>query len=194
MSGIYDENYYGSVNYTDYLQRKDRYVRLASDINGLLKSLCLDKGPVLDFGCAVGFCIQAFEDLGYQDVEGVEISEWAIEQCHKKGLFVNDRLHPRDYGITLVLDVLEHMTEDEITEWIETLKSNVIVFRMPIVAESGEDYVLEVSRRDPTHTIRWTQEEWTEWFSYHGYNVFAIDLPTIYTSDGVFAGIATPIQ
>ena len=35
LLNAFDESYYKTVNYIDFLQRKDRYVKLAEDIDGL---------------------------------------------------------------------------------------------------------------------------------------------------------------
>lgn len=191
MTNAFDESYYKTVNYIDFLQRKDRYVKLAEDIDGLLQKLHLDNGPVLDFGCAVGFVVEAMEDRGYEDVRGVDISEWAISQCKEKGL---DCSHEVDYdenwGLTFCLDVLEHMSEEEVDDFLDRLISRAIVFRVPVCANEGEDYVLECSRKDPTHQIRWTADQWIEKMEYNGYIVLSMNLPTIYSSGGVFAGLA----
>lgn len=194
MTNAFDESYYKTVNYIDFLQRKDRYVKLAADINDLLTKLNLANGPVLDFGCAVGFVVEAMEDLGYEDVRGVDISEWAVQQCKEKGLDVSTEIdYDTWWGLVFALDVLEHMSEPEIDDFLEGVNMETLVFRVPVCAEEGEDYVLECSRRDPTHQIRWTREQWEDYFAERNYHTIAIDLPTIYTSEGVFAGLAIPV-
>lgn len=191
LLNAFDESYYKTVNYIDFLQRKDRYVKLAEDIDGLLQKLHLNNGPVLDFGCAVGFVVEAMEDRGYEDVRGVDISEWAIDQCKQKGLDCSQKVdYNEHWGLTFCLDVLEHMSEEEVDEFLDQLISDAIVFRVPVCANEGEDYVLECSRKDPTHQIRWTAEQWIEKMEYNGYLVLSMNLPTIYSSDGVFAGLA----
>lgn len=187
----FGEAYYSTVNYIDFLQRGDRYKRLAADINDLLKKIGLNKGPVLDFGCAVGFVIEAMENEGYEDVSGVDISEWALSQCREKGLDVSNSIDPdKEYGLTFALDVLEHMNMDQVLDLLNTLETETIVFRMPICAKEGEDYVLDCSRKDPTHRIRMTREEWEEVFNQAGYYCVDLNLPTIYCSEGVYSGLA----
>jgi predicted TPR repeat methyltransferase len=190
----FDESYYKTVNYIDFLQRKGRYVKLTEDIDSLLQKLNLDNGPVLDFGCAVGFVVEAMEDLGYQDVRGVDISEWAVGQCIEKGLNVSTEVDfSVEWGLTFCLDVLEHMKDEDMQNFLYNLSTEVMVFRVPVCANEGEDYVLECSRRDPTHRIRWTSEQWKIQLEDSGYHVISMNLPTIYTSDGVFAGLAIKV-
>mgnify|MGYP003624415889 FL=1 len=187
----FGEAYYSTVNYVDFLKRGDRYKRLAADINDLLKKIGLNKGPVLDFGCAVGFVVEAMENEGYEDVSGVDISEWALNQCREKGLDVRNTVDwDKEYGLTFALDVLEHMNLDQVNDFLFGLKTETLVFRMPICAEAGEDYVLDCSRQDPTHQIRMTRDEWEDIFNRSGYYCVDLNLPTIYCSDGVYSGLA----
>ena len=58
---------------------------------------------------------------------------------------------------------------------------------MPICAEEGEDYVLECSRKDRTHRLRLTREEWEYVFNEAGYYCVDLNLPTIYCSEGVYS-------
>lgn len=188
---MFDKEYFNSVNYVGYLDRKDRYVKLAEDVNGLLKSLELANGPILDFGCAVGFLVSAMEEIGYEDVRGADISEWAVQQCKDKGLDVSTEVDfDTDYGVTFALDVFEHMDEHDLDDFMDQIVTDTIVFRIPVCAEEGEDYVLECSRADPTHNIRWTRDQWDMYFTNRDYFVLGLDLPTIYSSEGVFSGIA----
>jgi hypothetical protein len=188
---MYDSNYYESVNYTDYLERGDRYKNLAKEVMTFLRKMDMDHVPILDFGCAVGFLLEALKEMKYETSYGVEISEWAKNECHKKDLDIRDDIiDDYSHGVTFILDVLEHMKVDEIHSLFDRLVTNVIVFRIPVCKNEGEDYVLECSRRDPTHNIRWTKEQWKTFFEQRGYNVHKLNLHTIYNSEGVYSGLA----
>jgi hypothetical protein len=184
----FDKEYYESNNYTNYLARQDRYIRLAEEVVDYLKKMNLVQSPILDFGCAVGFLLEGLKKHG--DCYGVEISEWAIEEATKRGHDVRREIMDVNHGLVFALDVFEHMPEGELTKFFYKLDANAIVFRMPICANSGEDYVLECSRVDPTHLIRWTKEEWKKFFNSHGYITTDLQLSTIYNSEGVYAGLA----
>lgn len=186
----YGENYYKSGNYTDYLQRKDRYVKLGESVIELLNKMNLANGPILDFGCATGFLMEGLQDLEFA-VEGVEVSEWAIEQCRQKDLDVSSvPNYNRKYGITFALDVLEHLNEEELDRFVSNIQSDVLVFRMPIVREGDDDYYLAVARRDPTHLIRWTKQQWVDFFIAKGYLPIDLNLPSIYCTVGGYSGFA----
>jgi hypothetical protein len=187
---FFNEDYYKSGNYTDYLQRKGRYVKLGESVIDLLDKLNLAKGPILDFGCAVGFLMEGLVEKGFE-VDGVEISEWASSQAKQKGLNVTSSPNfDKEYAVTFALDVLEHMQVEDMNEMISKLKTETLVFRMPVVREGDDDYYLHCARRDPSHIIRWTKQGWKDFFSKKGYLPLDLNLPTIYDSVGVYSGIA----
>ena len=191
MSGIYDEDYYSTVNYIDYVKRGGRYEQLADEIMGHLKIHSLDQGPILDFGCAVGLLLDGIQKIGYNDLYGVDISDWAVQQAQDKGHTVYKKpLYDSVHGVTFALDVLEHMSVEEMTWFMLNLQTKVLVFRMPIRRPQDTNYFLECSRSDPTHTICWTKEEWRQTMIARGYVPLDINLHTIYNSPGVYAGIA----
>lgn len=187
---MFDKKYYESNNYTNYLDRQDRYVRLAEEISDFLSKMNLLQEPVLDFGCAVGFLLKGLEERNI-DCYGVDISEWALEQARKRGHDVSTQVNwDLDHGVVFGLDVFEHMTEDDLNHFFQKIKTKCIVFRMPICANEGEDYVLECSRVDPTHVICWTKQQWIDYFRNHGFLNIDLNLSTIYNSEGVYSGLA----
>jgi SAM-dependent methyltransferase len=188
----FDEKYYRSNNYTDYMGRGDRYIRLADEVNDFLSKTSLNQNPVLDFGCAVGFLLQRLSEL-HENSYGVDISEFALEECQKKNLEVrHEVIWSINHGVVYALDVFEHMDEESLRDFFTKLQTRCLVFRMPICAEGDDDYYLEVSRKDPTHKIKWTKKQWKDFFSDHQYISLDLNLATIYNSKGVYSGIAIP--
>lgn len=188
---MYDENYFKSVNYVDYLNRSDRYDQLADEIMCHLKVHNLDKGPILDFGCAVGLLIDGLIKKGYKDVYGSDISDWALEQAKKRDLNVmKEPCYGTFHGVVFALDVLEHMSIKEMMDFLDQIRTKTLVFRIPIRREQDDDYYLECSRADPTHHICWTKENWRNVFEEKGYFCLDLNLHTIYNSTGVYSGIA----
>lgn len=187
----YDEAYYQSNNYVDYLARQDRYNQLAEEIMDHLRVHNLDKQPILDFGCATGMLLKGIQRLGYEELYGCDISEWAIDVAAQSGLNVSTKPDlEREYGLVFALDVLEHMSVDTMGEFIQDVKTRAIVFRMPICRAGETDYFLECSRSDPTHIIRWEKNIWERVFRNAGYFTLDLNLHTIYNSEGVYTGIA----
>ena len=185
----FDKSYYESNNYTNYLGREDRYTKLADEVMTHLKTFDLVQSPILDFGCAVGFLMRGLAKYG--DVYGVDVSDWAIEQASAQGLKVQKTIDPKlDHGMVFALDVFEHIPEKDLERILLNIRTKLIVFRMPVCANEGEDYVLNVSRVDPTHVIRWTKNQWRKLFENLGYFPLDLNLSTIYNSPGVYTGIA----
>jgi hypothetical protein len=186
---LYDELYYKSNNYVDYVNRSDRYATLVNEVHNLLRSLGLNNDPILDFGCAVGFVSEALLNLEYT-VDSVEISEWALEQCRKKNLNVSNKPnYDKQYGVVFALDVLEHMEEDELNTFVDNIKTKAMVVRVPICLNEGEDYYLDVAKNDKTHIIKWTFEQWNKFFRDKGYFTLNLKLSTIYSSLGGYCAL-----
>ncbi len=51
----YTEEYYKTLNYTNYLDRESKYIKTAFELIDLLKKLKLltEQSSILDYGCAV---------------------------------------------------------------------------------------------------------------------------------------------
>lgn len=192
----FTSEYYKSVNYVDYLDRGDRYDRIVNELLDLLQKINLidlqDKTKyILDFGCAVGHVLNALEKRNLRKAYGVDISEWALEYAWEKGLAVQKEVSWHEYhSLVFALDVFEHMPLDDLNAFFEQIKTDSVVFKVPVCKNSGEDYVLQVSRNDPTHVIRWTKNEWKSFFTEHGYFTLDLNLYTIYNSEGVYTGLA----
>lgn len=196
----YDKSYYESSNYASYLERSERYFQLASELHHeFLPKIGLgglqDK-PVLDYGCAVGFMVKALKKLGYKDVQGYDVSNWAIEYGKNNldltsgELSTSKKILKKKYELVLALDVLEHVNEEELETILSNISSSFIIVRIPVCKVDGGSYYLEVSERDKTHTIRWTKNRWIDKFSSKGYEVFTpMCLHNIYDTQGVMCAI-----
>lgn len=161
----FDKEYFTSINYTDYLDRYDRYEKLAIDVTDLLSKInLLDKNTkILDYGCAVGLLVQALDNIGYKNAYGYDISEWALGEAKKKNLKILDKVPEKNgYGVTFCLDVLEHMYDTDIEYFLQTLSSDVLVLRIPVSTDGGETFHLSISKRDPTHINCKTKDSWKD--------------------------------
>lgn len=192
MSG-YPESYYKTVNYSDYMERSERYHKLAAELSNLLKSISLlrKESVILDFGCAVGHLMTGFINLGYDRCIGVESSDWAIDYCVSKGLNVVtlDKISALP-DIVFALDVFEHMGDLDILNFLNYIDNAPMVIRIPVASKIGGDFHLEVSRNDPTHINCKTKDRWVELLSKtRNRIVLPLDLNTIYDSAGVFSAI-----
>jgi len=189
MTQVFDEQYYRSNNYVDYLSKRERYVKTAEEIQQVFHKLSVIdlESTILDYGCSLGFLIKGFEKAGFKNVSGYDISDWAVEQARKNGCnILNHAQGTFDLGI--FLDVLEHMTDQQIAELFAGLKLDKVLVRIPCaVVEQPDEFYLEVSRRDATHINCKTDQAWIEVFKNLGYrNCFRLNMSTIYDSPGCF--------
>ena len=185
----YDKDYFNTKNYKNYLERKDRYFKMAEELyQSFYKIGLLDKNTkILDYGCAVGFLIKGFENLGFNNVYGYDISDWAIEQAKKLNCKILDELD-KHYDLGIFLDVLEHMTDNEILKVFNETNFNYIIVRIPCSHESDpNNFYLDISKIDETHINCKTPINWIDFFDKLGYNrYFKLNMTTIYNSDGCF--------
>ena len=189
MTNIYNEEYYKSNNYVNYLSKKERYTRTADEIYNIMNkfSIINTDTKILDYGCSVGFLMNGLEKVGCKSVYGYDISEWASSEAKKIGCKILEN-PTGEFELGIFLDVLEHMTDSEIGELFNNIKIKRILVRIPCAIETNPSiFHLEVSRRDKTHINCKTDKEWILFFQNLGYNNhFRLNLTTIYDSDGCF--------
>lgn len=192
---LYDEAYFNTLNYTDYLGRKDKYKRLAKETTDLLSVLGLisEKSHIFDYGCAVGFLLEALTELGYQECYGYDISEWACAIAREKGVkLLSNHIAQRKFDVMYCLDVLEHMTERQICYTLGCFSARALIVRIPVSTNGGESFHLEVSNKDKTHVSCHEKDWWVNALRKYGdYKVFLpLNLYTIWDSPGVMCCLA----
>jgi SAM-dependent methyltransferase len=189
MTQVFDESYYRSNNYVDYLSKRERYVKTAEEIQQVFyKFSVIDpESTILDYGCSLGFLMLGFTKLGFKHVSGFDISTWAVAQARNNGCHILDQAQGT-FDLGIFLDVLEHMTDQQISDLFDQLRLDKVLVRIPCaVAEKPDQFYLEVSRRDPTHINCKTDQRWIELFKKLGYqNHFRLNMSTIYDSPGCF--------
>jgi cyclopropane fatty-acyl-phospholipid synthase-like methyltransferase len=192
MNNQFTEEYFKSNNYLNYLSKKERYIKTADEIYHILSKFSLidDKTKILDYGCSVGFLMQGLDKAGCQNVFGYDISEWATAQAKSSGCNILETPEGL-FDLGIFLDVLEHMTDQQILDLFEKIKVKNLLVRIPCSIESNPRvFHLEVSRKDETHINCKTDIEWISFFKNLGYkNHFRLNLNTIYDSDGCFCCI-----
>jgi len=191
MSKQYDEEYFTSSNYSNYLERRDRYISLARELIETLSRIGVvsTDDVILDYGCAIGFLMEGIRDMGYHKIYGYDISEWAIAQAKDKGLNIVDELGACD--VLVALDVFEHMPDVDILNVLDDCDADVLVGRIPCADSNQSDFYLDISRQDDTHINCKDKASWLSLLSGAGYDtVLPLNLYTIYDSKGVMSFVA----
>ena len=182
----FEEQYFKNLNYSNYLDRYGRYLKMAEELDFYLTKFgVLSKSmKILDYGCSVGFLIKAFKKLGYKRIFGFDISNWALKIAKKnKCKILKDFKGSYDLGI--FLDVLEHMNDKEIKKVFKKAKFKRLLVRIPCADKNSDRFYLKVSRIDKTHINCKNKNSWISLFKSFGYKSFLkLNLNSIYDSKG----------
>lgn len=178
-------------NYKDYTKRKFEY--LAADLACVLA--ISRNSLVLDFGCATGGLVAALRLIGFNNVIGTDISYWAINHGRETFGLSKEILHHYNrqllegfFEIVLFLDVLEHVNTEELDNLLGCLATDRIAVRVPVSAQEGEHFVLEVSRNDKTHIQIHSREWWGDLFKRYGFVLdVVLQTKTIHDGEGVLS-------
>jgi SAM-dependent methyltransferase len=128
---------------------------------------------ILDFGCAKGYLVKGFQELGYQ-CDGTDISEYALSKAYpdvKDSLFLytQDNIFGKCYDTVIAKDVFEHIEPEELSKILLTLSTvtNRIFCAVPL----GEDgkYIIPEYESDVTHIIRQPKDWWINHFEKCGW-------------------------
>jgi len=121
---MYQEDYWNSdvakdFGYTDYLADEELYVQTFKLRSRLIRRHVPAPASILDVGCAAGFGLRAFRELGY-DVYGVELSEPMSQEARKRagdpqrvvtGELRENLFDGRKFDLITFWDVIEHIED-----------------------------------------------------------------------------------
>lgn len=140
LESIYTENYFENENpkggYANYFEgmniNKRTFYERIRRINKKVNS----KGRMLDVGSALGDSLLEAKRLGWKDLYGVELSQFAAGESRKRGLdirtgtLVSAKYASDFFDIVTLQDVIEHVADpsDEMKEIYRILKPGGFVF------------------------------------------------------------------
>lgn len=192
LNNFFTKEYYHSINYDNYTTRTKKYDKTSLE---LVKYFNMEKSTsILDYGCAVGMLLDGFRKAGLEDLNGFDISEWAVNNSIKNNLNLttDPKILSKYYCYTFSLDVFEHMFDDDVERVLNSLNTSYLVVRIPVKIMNDNDFYLEVSRQDKSHINCKTKGEWIDFIESHGYSfIKTLQLKNIYDSKGCFCGYFT---
>jgi SAM-dependent methyltransferase len=158
----------GVSGYTNYRWMPELTLRMA---HHLVRQLPIEAGQsILDFGCAKGYLVKALRIFDFE-AYGADISPYAIDNCdgEVRGFCrridgVGDpALFPRRYDWIVAKDVLEHVDEDDLRQFLSRAArhaDNLFVV-VPLAADdhSGR-YIVPDYDNDATHVIAKSLDWW----------------------------------
>lgn len=106
---------------SDYQYFKFKYLPLIKSYDS--------NSSILDLGCGTGIMMNYLRKSGFNNVEGVDISEEQVDVAKKLGLNASvceaalflDKCHK--YDLIFILDFIEHFTKEEILSLIAKIKN-----------------------------------------------------------------------
>jgi len=171
MRDLFNEDYYengvqlGISGYTNYHWMPKLTIPMCEKI---IEYLCIKKNEkILDFGCAKGFIVKAFRDLGY-DCYGTDISDYAISQAPdeiKSRLCLLDNLNLEQQFQTIIAkDVFEHIEPEILSGILQKLRPACDKLFCVVPLGDGKKYIIPEYENDITHIIREDREWWINFF------------------------------
>lgn len=117
---VYSKEYYQNPYFTNAECSIQTFI---SRIEGLLAKTGKNVS-LLDVGCGLGVFLELAKKAGVKKVMGVEISNFAIKECKKKGLSVYRKFPKGNFDIVTLQDSIEHFTNpiDELQKVYKVLK------------------------------------------------------------------------
>lgn len=160
--------------YENYRWMPERTIREASSI---INNISFQ--TVLDYGCAKGFMVHALRLLG-KDAHGVDVSEYAISNCHPK---VKDYLSVIDttdnirggWDLIIAKDVLEHIQKDNIPIILNELRRRCDKIFIAVPLGDDNRYRIREYEMDVTHVVREPEEWWLTTIVNAGFSIKYFD-------------------
>lgn len=178
-SNQYDADYFlrgkqsGKSLYENYRWLPDLTIPMVSRMIAYLGIKPED--TILDFGCARGYIVRAFREMGY-NAWGYDISKWAIENADKEAAMYlyRDEIELCNCRFSWVIakDVLEHVLELSSTiDMLRNITRKGIFAVVPLA--HGSKYDVREYEEDITHIHRRPLQWWVGHFHQVGWSVEA---------------------
>ena len=162
MNSKVNTKYYNN-KYFDDRYNHEEYYPLMKEIAKCLKSICFPT-YVLDVGCAMGYLVKAFQDLGVKSI-GVDVSEYALKNAIVDEVFLMDAeklgFKRNSFDLITAMDVVEHLEKPKkfASEAYRILKPSGYLFVV-----TPKPNTLD-AKKDPTHISIFPEKEWLKIFS-----------------------------
>ncbi len=171
----YNKDYYengikkGLSGYENYRWIPTRSFEEASTIMDTLEFISPD-ATILDYGCAKGYLVHALRRLGLR-AYGEDISDYALKNCHPNVIGLVGKPTDKQYDVVLCKDVLEHITEEDLSSFLPHLKTRGKLFIIAVpLADDGKYRILSYET-DKTHVTKQDEEWWCNSFRKAGFKI-----------------------
>lgn len=140
LKSVYRENYFVNDNpkggYANYFEGMNVNKRTFHERIKRINKKILARGRMLDVGCALGDSLIEAKRLGWKNLYGVEMSEYASKKAGLRGLNIKEgtldgaKFPDNYFDIVTLQDVIEHIKDpkEEVREIYRILKPGGFVF------------------------------------------------------------------
>lgn len=188
---IYDYKYfeagveYGVSGYQNYRWIPEISFPMAHNL--AVKNRLNMSSRILDYGCAKGFLLKAFYLLGYKNIFGMDISQYAIDSADPvvKGSLSNirERTNLREvFGVQFELaifkDVMEHIPVVDVPVLLRSTAecSDRLFIAVPLGLDNESDrFVIPAMHNDITHITIKTRQFWENAVQKNGWDIQETD-------------------
>ena len=132
---------------------------------------------ILDFGCAKGFIVKAFHQMGYAS-QGCDLSKYAISNADPEikdlvYLYDSEKQNiDKDYNIIISKDVLEHVSYEELPKILNLFRANCDKLFIVVPLGTAGKYIVPEYELDITHVIRENKAWWENQFLQAGFKIY----------------------
>lgn len=170
-------------------QKKDPYVEYVISSHITHKT----SASIVDLGCGYGKYIYRLKEKGFTNVKGVDISTEQVEAAQKAGIHEVEqgelltfiKKQPDNIDVVLLMDIIEHLTYQEIFDLIDEVKKKLsdtgkIILHIP---NAEGIFGMRIRYGDLTHEVSFTPSSINQLFNTFGFKKTNIveDKPLIYS-------------
>ncbi|EEF62378.1 class I SAM-dependent methyltransferase [Pedosphaera parvula] len=131
------------------------------------------QSSIIDIGCGYGFALRAMRNLGYQSLQGLEMSPQQAERCRKAGfeVAVSDSTvewlgrNRESFAFAVVLDVLEHVPVEVQINFMRAIYESL---------KPGGSVVLTVPNANAILNARWRYNDYTHYSSFTEHSLYFV--------------------
>ena len=120
---------------------------------------------ILDVGCGMGFALATLKEMGYSNIEGIDVDKGQVNACLSKGIKctqVDDSIayliaRKDKYDLIISLDVFEHVPFDAQLPFVVAVQAAI---------KPGGKVICTVPNASSTLASRWRYIDWTHHTSF----------------------------
>jgi len=165
---------------------KEHFDEMASFYGGLLRGVLEHESRsanILDIGCGQGLLVYALNRMGFENVEGIDLSEEQVDVARKMGLRCKgvdeqyiSRLSesaPATFELIFLMDVLEHLNKEA--------QLRILTAACALLVEGGR-LVVSVPNANSSFGLRWRYGDWTHETAFTEHSLEFVLLNSNFTS------------